>query len=237
MAEQQHPTLNPWRTGLEVVGLTVLALVISIVGGVAFIVPVLVLGFDVAATAVLVGLTAAGQVGLLVVGYAFVRRRRMEVPFATPSRAQWRTIAVGVVVALLAAIGFSTLLTRLNLVPESVIGETAAVDPTFLLGLAVLSVLLVAPAEELLFRGAIQGRLRQSVGPVPAIAIASLLFGSIHVANYTGKVAPILATSLLLAVIGAIFGTLYERTGNLAVPIVVHAAYNVVLLVTAFVAS
>jgi membrane protease YdiL (CAAX protease family) len=110
------------------------------------------------------------------------------------------------------------------------------VDPTFLLGLAVLSVFIVAPAEELLFRGAIQGRLRQSVGPAPAIAVASLLFGSMHVANYAGRLAPILATTGLLVVVGAIFGVLYERTGNLAVPVATHAAYNVVLLVSSYLA-
>ncbi|MDR9382041.1 MAG: CPBP family glutamic-type intramembrane protease [Natronomonas sp.] len=36
--------------------------------------------------------------------------------------------------------------------------------------------------------------------------------------------------------IGAVFGALYERTGNLAVPILVHAVYNVVLLAISYLA-
>ena len=37
-----------------------------------------------------------------------------------------------------------------------------------------------------LFRGVIQGRLGRSFGPVAAVVGSSLLFGSIHLGNYTG---------------------------------------------------
>lgn len=45
---------------VELLGLTVLAFVVSLVAGVAFIVPAFVLGYDVASTAVLLGAMAAG---------------------------------------------------------------------------------------------------------------------------------------------------------------------------------
>ena len=41
----------------------------------------------------------------------------------------------------------------------------------------------------------------------------------------------------MIAVIGAIFGTIYERTENLIVPVLVHAFYNVFLLVSSYVAT
>jgi membrane protease YdiL (CAAX protease family) len=120
-------------------------------------------------------------------------------------------------------------LTTLDLLPSSVIGETAAMDPTFLLGLAALSIVVVAPVEEFVFRGVVQGRLRDRFGRVPAIVGASLLFGSLHLANYSGNPVAIVAGALMIAVVGSVFGTLYELTGNLAVPVVVHAIYNTIL--------
>lgn len=55
-----------------------------------------------------------------------------------------------------------------------------------------------------------------------------------HLANYTGRLLPIVAGALMIAVIGAILGTLYERTDNLVVPIIVHASYNAILLLASY---
>jgi membrane protease YdiL (CAAX protease family) len=44
------------------------------------------------------------------------------------------------------------------------------------------------------------------------------------------------ARTVLVAVGLLVFGTLYERTRDLAVPIVAHAVYNTLLLVLAFLA-
>jgi membrane protease YdiL (CAAX protease family) len=145
-------------------------------------------------------------------------------------------VVAGVVVAIGLAIGLSALLSALGLLPGSVIGDTAAMNPTYLLGLAALSVLVVAPVEEFVFRGVVQGRLRQRFGPVAAIVGASLLFGSLHLANYSGNPVAIVAGALMIAAIGTVFGTLYERTDNLAVPVLAHAVYNVILLVSSYVA-
>jgi membrane protease YdiL (CAAX protease family) len=221
-------------TVLEAVGLTLLAFVISIAAGVVFLVPLVALGYDITTTWPLVGSTAAGQVGFLVVALAFVSRRSVDVEVAVPAVRDLLYVVVGTVVALVAATGLSYLMVLADLVPESVIGEAATADPTFLLALAALSVVLVAPAEELLFRGAIQGRLRERYGPVPAVVVASLLFGSLHLANYSGSIQRVAAGALLISAIGAVFGVVYERTRNLAVPIAVHALYNTVLLVTSY---
>jgi hypothetical protein len=219
---------------LELFGITVLAFLVSLVAGVAFIVPMFVLGYDLAGTAVLLGATAAGQVAFLAVGYAYVRVRDVPVPVRRPSKRDLVVILAGVVLALVVATGLSVLLSVLDLVPDSVIGDVATTDPTFLLGLAALSVVLVAPAEELLFRGAIQGRLRQRIGPIPAVLGASLLFGSMHLANYSGGLASVVAGALLITAVGCVLGALYEYTDNLVVPVVTHAVYNVVLMVVAY---
>jgi hypothetical protein len=160
----------------------------------------------------------------------------VAVPLAVPTRADLRYVGGGTVFALVVALALSYALSLLGLVSGSIIEDVGVRDPTFFLALAVLSVILVAPVEELLFRGVIQGRLRGRFGPRSAIAGSSLLFGAMHLSNYTGSVPPIVAGASLIAVIGAVFGALYERTGNLAVPILVHAVYNVVLLAISYLA-
>jgi hypothetical protein len=217
-------------------GLTVLTFGIALVGGVVFIAPLLALGYDIESTPILVGATAAGQLGMFGVGYLYYRYRDLSVPVTLPSLRELGYVVGGVVAAIAAAVVLSMLLTTLGLLPSSVIGDTAATNPTYLVGLAALSIVVVAPVEEFVFRGVVQGRLRDRFGPAPAIVGASLLFGSLHLANYSGNPVAIVAGALMIAVVGSIFGTLYERTGNLAVPVLVHATYNTILLGLSYVA-
>ena len=77
-------------------------------------------------------------------------------------------------------------------------------------------------AEEALFRGVVQGGLTGLTGWLPALLIASVLFGVVH--WLTGLYA------LLAGVVGLYLGGLYLLTGNLLVPIVVHALYDLVAL-------
>lgn len=216
------------------VGLTAAAFAVSLLGGIAFVLPILLFGLDVQSLAVFLLLSAVGQLGFLAVGYAYTRRRAIDIPIAVPSARETGYAAGGIVTALTTATVLSVVLALLDLVPESALGETVEADPSILLGLIVLSVVLVAPAEEFLFRGVIQGRLRQSFGPVGAVTGASLLFGSLHLGNYTGALGAVVGGALLIAVTGSVFGVLYERTQNLAVPIVTHAGYNVTLLVVSY---
>lgn len=225
------------RSILEVVGLTILAFLVVAVVGAMFIIQLVALGYEVQTTLVLLGATGAGQLAMFALGYGYFRYRDLRVPTSIPTVREIGYIHGGVVLALGAATGLSLLLVTLDLLPSSVIGETATTNPTYLLGLAVLSVVLVAPIEEFVFRGVVQGRLREHFGPVPAIAGSSLLFGSMHLANYSGRLLPIVAGALMISVIGSIFGILYERTDNLAVPILVHAAYNAILLLVSYAAT
>ncbi|MGC4032860.1 MAG: CPBP family intramembrane metalloprotease [Tepidisphaeraceae bacterium] len=83
---------------------------------------------------------------------------------------------------------------------------------------AVVSAAVVAPFfEELLFRGCVQNGLRRATGnPWLAIAVASILFASIH-AKWT--IPPIFVFSVLL-------GIVYERTRNLWATTIMHALFN-----------
>lgn len=82
--------------------------------------------------------------------------------------------------------------------------------------------------EEMLFRGVIQTWLSARCGLFLSISLSSLFFGALH------AVTPMYAT---LTFIGSLyFGFLYHISlGNLAVPIVTHALYDVIVLVWAHV--
>jgi len=227
---------SPLRSILAAVALTVVAVLASMAGSVVLAIPLLVLQYDVTSPALFLGLTAAGQLVFIGVTHLY-RRRRDGHPVVRIEGLDARTtgIAVGAaILAILLATAFSLLLSTLGLLPSSVIGEAGISNPVVYLGLAALTVVLIAPAEEYLFRGAVQGRLRETFGPVGAVVGSSLLFGSVHLTNYSGSVASVVAGTLLIAVTGAVLGAAYEYTKNLTVPIVIHALYNVTLLGLAY---
>ncbi len=95
-------------------------------------------------------------------------------------------------------------------------------------GLAELAIIciLAGLGEEMLFRGLVQtavaGWIGGQAGTWIALAIASILFGLLHRITNTYAV--------LAALIGLYLGWLWLITGNLLVPIVVHAVYDFLAL-------
>ena len=89
--------------------------------------------------------------------------------------------------------------------------------------LVVFAVALFAGiGEELLFRGVVQAGVEGLIGPVAALVVASLLFGLAH------AVSP--AYFVITCVMGLYLGWLYQATGNLLVPIMVHFLYDWIVL-------
>ncbi len=95
------------------------------------------------------------------------------------------------------------------------------IQRTGLWGIALLSI-MAGVGEEFLFRGVIQEWLVSPLGEWGALAVASLLFGAAHF------ITP--AYFILATLMGAYLGLLYIWTGNLLVPVVVHALYDFVAL-------
>ncbi|MFC7133556.1 MULTISPECIES: CPBP family intramembrane glutamic endopeptidase [Salinibaculum] len=101
-------------------------------------------------------------------------------------------------------------------------------QPVYLLYLIPVTLLFVAPAEELIFRGLVQGLFRRAYGVLPGVVIASALFGVSHYLALGGQGSKF-AYLAVAAVLGLLLGLLYERTQNLLVPILVHGVYNAVI--------
>jgi membrane protease YdiL (CAAX protease family) len=82
--------------------------------------------------------------------------------------------------------------------------------------IALVSV-LAGIAEELLFRGVLQG--------IVGLPAASLIFGAVHVGGRS-----FVGYGAWAACIGALFGWLMVTTGGLLAPIVAHAVYDALAL-------
>jgi membrane protease YdiL (CAAX protease family) len=109
-------------------------------------------------------------------------------------------------------------------VGRNAVVEIVRANPEVVFYLLPVTVLLVAPGEELLFRGVVQGLLRRSLGVVPGIVGAAAIFGGIHVVSISSGDA---WTYVLVATaLGLVLGIIYEYTENLLVPIAVHALWN-----------
>jgi CAAX protease family protein len=98
--------------------------------------------------------------------------------------------------------------------------------PLFLgssIGQLVLLALLAGIAEEALFRGVVQPGLSRWLSPWAGLAGASLLFGVAHFLT--------LSYAMLASLVGLYLGALLLLSGNLLVPIVAHALYDLVALI------
>jgi len=93
-----------------------------------------------------------------------------------------------------------------------------------------LLIIVAAPiSEELFFRGFMFAGLRRSIPLWPAAVVSAVIWGSLHLGG--GNV----GVAIQLAVFGVILAWLYERSGTLWAPILVHTTNNTiafVLLVT-----
>ncbi len=100
--------------------------------------------------------------------------------------------------------------------------------PLGLVGRFIANFLSNGFSEEFLFRGALQTQLRRLVSPGWALVIQALVFGAWHLGlGYTttghSGLLPALATVIVhQAVVGLAYGVIFERTGNLLAPSIVH---------------
>ena len=142
-----------------------------------------------------------------------------------PSRADLRWIVIGMTV-LLGFFGVANWLLGVLSVDsaESVLATQGAQQPVYYLYLIPVTILLVGPIEEVVFRGIVQGLLRESFGTTPAVVVASVIFAGVHVGAYSGG--GLGATLVFIAGLGAVLGILYERSRSVVAVAVIHGLFN-----------
>lgn len=152
----------------------------------------------------------------------YVRVRR-----PTPRDVAWLVSIVITVPVLAGLVGHA--LAAVGVTASEPHGEAFALydHPTAIPAVLVGLYLFAAPAEELVYRGLIHGRLRGAFSTRERVLIAGVLFGFMHLlvgfltpsAGLVGAV----RWGMTACVPGFVWGLAYERTDNLAVTAVAHA--------------
>jgi len=239
MASDAHSSLRDPRTHARAVGgafvVVVLVIVLASVA-VALGTPLLdaagiargsALGLALRSAFQFVGFGAAGA------GYLLVTDRVDLVPIRWPTRRDLKWFGGGlagllglyvVATAAFGALGVSG--------AESAIVQQGAEQPVYFLYLVPVTILLVGPTEELIFRGIVQGLFGEAYGTGVAVAAASAVFAAVHVSSYSGE--GLLATLAVVLLLGGVLGVIYEKCGNLVVPAAVHGLFNTVQFVAAY---
>ena len=165
------------------------------------------------------------------------------IPIAVPSLRQVGIVLAGYAGAIVWVMLSGIVLTVVqNIRGESIqTGNNAAAElgrtnPELLLLLIPASVLLIGPGEELLFRGVVQGRIRERFSRVPGIAIASLFFAALHIVALVGGslLGNLVVVSILFGT-ATVFGVAYEYADNIVVPSLIHGLYNATLFTLLYV--
>lgn len=168
--------------------------------------------------------------GAVIVGYLRYRETsvREYVAAGVPSLRGFGAAIGGWLFAFVLVIALGILIQTLGLsAAENQGAQQGMENPEIFLVLIPASFLVIGPMEELLFRGTVQGRLRESLSPAPAIVVSALLFAAVHAPlALSGTLAQRLTTVGVLFFPSLVFGALYEYTENLTVPALVHALYD-----------
>jgi membrane protease YdiL (CAAX protease family) len=146
-------------------------------------------------------------------------------PFRRLHPTEVRAILLGVTALLILRIGTAAQLILTNQTKHVQAGfehfdvvTKAPTLTTLTVGLAVLSMVILGPiVEELIFRGLLFGALAPRLGVLASALITALIFGAVH-----GD----LVLFPTLAALGFVAALAYAATGNLWVPITLHALNN-----------
>ncbi|MFB6301645.1 MAG: lysostaphin resistance A-like protein [Haloferacaceae archaeon] len=179
------------------------------------------------------GLTFGG----VALAYLRVRGRSVaSVGLRVPTARDLVIAVAGYVLALGAAFGGALAVSLAGVEPaRNAAAEIAVRRPSVLLLLVPASFLLIGPGEELLFRGVVQGRLREALSAPAAVGLASAVFAGVHFLALTGSSGARLVAIAVLFGPALVFGTAYELTDNLVVPALIHGAYNATLFTLLYV--
>jgi len=230
---------SPLRTvgialGIGVLGIGLLIIISLAIGIVGF-------GLQLPDLAVFGLATAVGQyVGFIGLAVWYLRRRGLDwdrvrsyLGVRVPTLREFAVVLLGYVAifVLLIVVGIVVEV----FLPEPAENEgaqtLAGADSIAVWAGAVLFMfLVVGPSEEALFRGVVQNRLRERLSAVPAILIASAVFAAVHVIALVGDPVAMLVTVGILFVPALVLGAVYEYTGNLVVPSLLHSIHNSVIV-------
>lgn len=175
--------------------------------------------------------------GVVGVGYAYLTDQLNRIGLTRPTSRDFVWIIGGLLALIGLFAGINLLFGVLGIeTADSAIIDQGQNSPVYFLYLIPVTIFLVGPAEELIFRGLIQTQFRDAYGSIFAVVAASTVFAAVHFSSYSGgDIFALLATLITILALGATLGLLYERTRTLLVPAVVHGLFNTVQFVMAYI--
>lgn len=194
--------------------------------------PAILLGMS---TVMLQGVTFGG----VALGYLYYKNLDLSfIRARVPTLQDLGLVVVGFIVLFGLLQTISQLVSALGLQSaQNSVVDIASGNPIVFLLLVPLSFILIGPGEELLYRGLIQGILRNAFSPVRAIVLASALFSLIHIFSIQGGTEGRMVYLGIVFALALVLGSLYEYTDNIVVPALVHGAYNATLFGVQYLAA
>lgn len=230
--------------GLGVAGILGLIIVTAIIGGGVFLVsevtgqqPPLLLSF-------VVPFVVGQIVAFLGVGLGYLRWRGLSreeivayLGVRRPTIVETVIAVVGPVAVIFTVFVVSSLALVTGTQPAQNQGAQMTLqNPSIIPIMIVAMLLVVGPCEEILFRGVIQSRARETLSAIPAILLTASVFAPAHIVSLSGGVSAMITSISILFVPSLIFGAVYEYTNNLPVVAVMHGLYNSFLLTIGYIA-
>jgi membrane protease YdiL (CAAX protease family) len=233
---------NPPRSSVPTIGISARStlrgvdLLMVVAGTAALVLLVRLLGRDEARTTefVLILLALQSAIPLAVIYLVIVRRRGVSWSDLglRPASANWYWAAALLGLATLPLVAFvnflsQTLSTGVARNPQLDILAPIAMSWTGLAGLLLMAGILAPIVEEIVFRGLFYSWLRARWGVAVGVMLSALGFALAH---GIPLLIPALATQ------GVIFALVYERSGSLWPPIIMHGVFNSAMSLALFAA-
>jgi membrane protease YdiL (CAAX protease family) len=224
-AVEQRPTPFPYSNWGPLAA--VLGVILALGTGIVLGIPAALIGHESdgdLTTLGSVGVQLATAIGFLLVPMAIAAQRgaqglgeilsRLGVRRFRPSAFKWILAAIG------AYLLFALLYSSLIVVPE----QEDIADGFGPIPVQILLIVVAAPiSEELCFRGMLFAGLREKLPRYGAALLSAVLFGGLHALTGITAVPPLIAFGFVLAL-------LYEKTGSVLPPIILHMLNNSVAL-------
>lgn len=173
--------------------------------------------------------------GTATVAWLYLQRTGRGLDFVDlrrPTRRDAGMVVGGIVVLLGVNLGVAWAFQQLGLpAARHTIYDIAQDDPGLLLVLIPLSLLVIGPGEELLYRNIVQKSLYEAFSRPAAVVVASAIFAAAHVPAYSsaGSTAlSILNTLTIVFALAIVLGIAFDRTRNVLVPALIHGSFNAI---------